>query len=177
MSLLNIDFSWALAINSYVAESNILTNIAVFGASYAQYIVIVVAFLLALRSREWMKIVAVSLVAAFIARVGVKELILHFISRARPFYESSDIQALITPPMDEIMQSFPSGHTIFFFALATVIFMKDKKLGAYFYLAAAFIGVSRVGVGVHYPGDIIGGALLGSLTGFIVYSLYKKFLK
>jgi undecaprenyl-diphosphatase len=107
--------------------------------------------------------------------VGVKEFILNFISRERPFHASGDITVLIPPPLDEIFQSFPSGHTIFFFALATVIYLKDKKWGLVFFLLAGFIGVSRIAVGVHYPTDIMAGVLLGALTGVGVYALYKKF--
>lgn len=177
MNFLLTDFAWALSLNGFIASSDILTKIAIFGASYAQYFVIGALFLLAFRSRDWMKVVAVSLAAAFIARVGVKELVLQFVARARPFHELSGIQALIPPPIDEVFQSFPSGHTIFFFAVATVVYMKDRRLGAYFYLAASFIGISRVAVGVHYPTDIVAGTLLGALTGGIVYCLYKKFAK
>jgi undecaprenyl-diphosphatase len=175
MNILATDFNWALALNSYVANSSIFTPIAIFGASYIQYLVLLILLLLAFKSRDWTKVVALSLVAAFVARLGVKGFFLLFIERARPFYTHLEIQILIPLPMREVFHSFPSGHTIFFFALATVIYMKDRKWGAFFYAVALVIGVSRVAVGVHYPTDILAGALLGIITGSLIYYLYKQF--
>jgi undecaprenyl-diphosphatase len=176
MTFFNIDFSLAHALNNYVASSSILTPIAIFGSSYIQYFVLLALLFMAFRSRDWVSIVVLSLVAAFAARVGVKELIVQFIERARPFYYSDDINLLIPEPLNEAFQSFPSGHTIFFFALATVVYLKDKKWGAVFYGAAIIIGVSRVAVGVHYPSDILAGAVLGIITGYLTYYIYKRFI-
>jgi undecaprenyl-diphosphatase len=176
MTFLDIDFSWAFALNSYVASSSILTPVAIFGASYIQYLILLVLFFITFKSRDWFRIVVLSLVAAFVARIGIKELVLQFIERARPFYAHEEIQVLIPSPLSEIFQSFPSGHTIFFFALATVVYLKDKKCGAVFYGAALIIGVSRVAVGVHYPSDILAGAVLGIMTGCLTYYIYKRFI-
>lgn len=175
MTFLSTDFGWALALNSYVADSSILTPLAIFGASFIQYFILLVLLGLIFKSRAWMKVAALSLSAAFVARAGVKEFILIFIERERPFYAHSEIQVLISPALSEVFQSFPSGHTIFFFALATVIYMKDRKWGTLFYVAALVIGISRVAVGVHYPSDILAGALFGIITGSLIYYIYKQF--
>jgi undecaprenyl-diphosphatase len=44
----------------------------------------------------------------------------------------------------------------------------NKKIGVYFLVAAALVGLSRVYVGVHYPFDILGGILLALVTVFIM---------
>jgi membrane-associated phospholipid phosphatase len=58
--------------------------------------------------------------------------------------------------------SFPSGHTSSAFAFATGVAHEYPPAGKPLYLLAALVAYSRVHTGVHYPGDTIVGALLGS---------------
>ncbi|MEU1504397.1 phosphatase PAP2 family protein [Kitasatospora sp. NPDC005748] len=60
--------------------------------------------------------------------------------------------------------SFPSNHTVIAFAAATALWFADRRLGAFAVAAAALMGASRVWVGVHYPHDVLVGALVGVLT-------------
>ena len=112
----------------------------------------------------------VALVAAVIARFGVAEFIRFFIHRPRPFL-ALQLPHLLT----DAAYSFPSGHTIFMFALATVVHMFDKKFGRFLYVSGFLIGMARVAGGVHYLSDILGGMILGILTGYIVYILWERF--
>jgi undecaprenyl-diphosphatase len=58
--------------------------------------------------------------------------------------------------------SFPSDHAVLFFALATGMFLVNRKLGVLLYLHSFFIiSLPRVFLGIHYPTDILGGALIG----------------
>jgi undecaprenyl-diphosphatase len=58
--------------------------------------------------------------------------------------------------------SFPSDHAILFFALATGMYYVNRKLGILLYLHAFFvICLPRVFLGIHFPTDILGGAVLG----------------
>ena len=59
--------------------------------------------------------------------------------------------------------SFPSGHAATSFAAATILSFAFPRLGPIFLVLAAAVGFSRVYVGVHYPLDIVGGAVLGVL--------------
>jgi len=70
--------------------------------------------------------------------------------------------------------SFPSGHAVVSFAIATAIFRHNKHLGAYAFLLALLISISRIFAGVHYPLDILAGAVIGILCGFSVKYLFKK---
>ncbi|MEO6806169.1 MAG: phosphatase PAP2 family protein [Edaphobacter sp.] len=71
-----------------------------------------------------------------------------------------DLQSLIN------WSSFPSDHAVFYFALATSIFLLSRKLGIAVYCYVFFvICAPRIYMGVHYPTDILAGALLGTGIG------------
>ncbi|GAA4876588.1 phosphatase PAP2 family protein [Kitasatospora terrestris] len=64
--------------------------------------------------------------------------------------------------------SLPSNHTVIAFAAAAVLWRCDRRLGAAAALAAVAMGASRVFVGVHYPHDVLAGALLGLALGALL---------
>ena len=70
--------------------------------------------------------------------------------------------------------SFPSGHTSAAFAAATVIFCANKRAGILALAFATLMGFSRLYLFVHYPSDVLVGALLGSLFGFVAYWLVEQ---
>ncbi len=78
----------------------------------------------------------------------------------------------------ESAYAFPSGHTTFFFALATVLYFHHKRLAYVTYVIGLAVGIARVYIGVHYPIDIVGGIVLGVLVGVAskyIYDIIKKY--
>ena len=67
----------------------------------------------------------------------------------------------------ERTHSFPSGHTATSFAAATVLSLLVPRYRVAFYVLAALIGFSRLYNGVHYPIDVLTGAVLGTLVGLL----------
>ncbi len=147
-------------------------TLLVFFAEYFPYLVAAVFVILALWPRAasigWRFLIE-GLLAGFFARGGV-ELIRLFVHRPRPFIADSSIIPLIS----ESSYSFPSGHAAFFFALAAVVYLHNRRAGIWFFAAAAAIGLARVLAGVHYISDILGGALLGLAVGYGVWRFTKK---
>lgn len=95
-------------------------------------------------------------------------------SRPRPFVTHTEIDAIIEKMRVDV-SSFPSSHTYISFAFATSIFLYGhKKLGIFLYIISILIALSRVAVGLHYPSDIIGGALLGISSGIIAYVIVQS---
>ena len=91
----------------------------------------------------------------------VAETIRYFIHRPRPFL-SHEVHQLLS----EVSYSFPSGHATFFFALSTGIFFYHRKLGILFYVSTVCMVIGRVISGIHYPSDIVAGAIIGIICGW-----------
>ncbi|MBI4837321.1 MAG: phosphatase PAP2 family protein [Candidatus Portnoybacteria bacterium] len=58
--------------------------------------------------------------------------------------------------------------------MSTAIYFYNKKWGTAFFIASILMNVSRIVAGVHYPSDIIGGAIVGIAVGWLVFALFGK---
>jgi len=92
-----------------------------------------------------------------------------FFPTLRPFLIDGQPVMTLTVPADG---AFPSQHAALAFALGVTIFMHDRKVGWFYLIGAIAIGIARVVANVHYPVDIIGGALLGTLVAVIVEKIH-----
>jgi undecaprenyl-diphosphatase len=81
--------------------------------------------------------------------------------RQRPSLRYHEPEPLVTVPASG---SFPSGHAATSFAAATMLSFAFPRLAPLLFVLALAVGFSRVYVGVHYPLDIVGGAVLGTLV-------------
>lgn len=121
--------------------------------------------------RNW-EMVSVALVAGLIARFGITELTRFFYDRPRPFEILPDLHQLV---FHNGGGAFPSGHASFYFALAAVIGRYHPKTSILFYIAAALLTFSRVAAGIHWPSDILGGAVIGIAVGLFAVSVFRRF--
>lgn len=105
-------------------------------------------------------------------------LVFIFWQRPTPIVTYPQLIAPDIAGISETFGSFPSSHTYIVFAIATsVILYGHKKLGSFLVLLALLVAIGRVGTGLHYPSDILGGIILGILSGYIVYSICCKWEK
>ena len=103
--------------------------------------------------------------------VGLK----YSIHRDRPYQTYPTIKPLDT----EVTPSMPSGHTASAFNVATslTLFYPKWYVAVPAYTWATGVAYSRLYLGVHYPSDVLAGAILGSGTAWLTYYLNKKWFR
>ncbi|MBE0697778.1 MAG: phosphatase PAP2 family protein [Anaerolineaceae bacterium] len=104
------------------------------------------------------------------------ELIKAMVERSRPFLTLEGTRII---GWRERGKSFPSGHTSQAFFMMTLLVHHHEPhatIGLLLYFTAGLVGLTRIYVGAHYPRDVVGGAILGSVWG-IFTSLIEVYLK
>ena len=108
--------------------------------------------------------------------------------RDRPYMtiESNKINLLVKVSQNEdgsykqtqsSQKSFPSNHSANIWALSLIVGYLYANTKKYFITLAFFISVSRVYIGVHYPIDVIFGALMGIMISMLLIVLYQKLIR
>ncbi|MEE8162501.1 MAG: phosphatase PAP2 family protein, partial [Anaerolineae bacterium] len=104
-----------------------------------------------------------AIIVLFVANIVLKLCNLVYF-RPRPFVDH-EVNLLFYRPTDS---SFPSNPATVGFSIAAAIWLYNRRLGALLLVLATLFGLSRIYCGVHYPSDIIAGALLGALSAYLV---------
>jgi len=179
----NIDISIFLWLNAYAGVSPVLDGIIVFLAESLWYLVTAAAAVILLVSflprwsylkKRHLELLGITFFSAIMARFVITEFIRLIIPRPRPF----EILEFITPLiLHDPGASFPSGHASFVFAIAAAVFFYYPRLGVLFFFAAFFTGLGRVIAGVHWPSDILAGAMVGIATSWFMIFAFRKYLK
>ncbi|OGZ00097.1 MAG: hypothetical protein A2945_00160 [Candidatus Liptonbacteria bacterium RIFCSPLOWO2_01_FULL_52_25] len=149
----------------------LLDDAAVFLAKYLPYLLIAGFLYFAFRrkSRRARFLIFVECALAVILARGIITEVFHFFYHyPRPY-----IALNFTPLVAESSYSFPSGHAAWFFALAMAVYYHNRKLGIFYFVCAALISLARVFAGVHWPLDILTGAVFGVLSAMIIHKLLK----
>ncbi len=95
----------------------------------------------------------------------------HLIGRVRPCHALDGVRLLVGCGGS---YSMPSGHSTNIFAAMVFLSLRYRKFFPAFLTVAFLVAYSRVYVGVHYPGDILAGAMLGSLVAFVYFQAEKR---
>lgn len=158
----------------------LLDAVGIFFAVYAIYVLAVagcsvfIAESVARRSISSCIKPILSITMAVIIALAINVCISSTYFRERPFV-ALEISPLIAETPTS--KSFPSNHTATAFALATVVFVSRRRLGSGLLACAILIGLSRIFVGVHYPGDILAGAGIGILSAIYVSFLFNRYVR
>jgi undecaprenyl-diphosphatase len=100
------------------------------------------------------------------------------INRKRPLVFLETLSKLSEGPGEILDPSFPSAHTLFAFMMATLLATWFPRYRIIFYIVAAFIGWTRIYLGLHFPTDVIAGGLLGyGITRLFLYWIDLRLAK
>ncbi|MFH1956027.1 MAG: phosphatase PAP2 family protein [Patescibacteria group bacterium] len=167
-------------LNNLAGKSVCFDSIVVFCGDYLPYILVLGFALLLIFSKKdqisKLRFLFFSAVSVFTARIVITEIIRYFYFHPRPFVNNAVHQLIF----HETTGSFPSGHAAFFFALATAITLghlvskRTLSVPIIFFLGAILIGLARVIAGIHWPLDILSGALIGIISSVLVAKFFKK---
>jgi membrane-associated phospholipid phosphatase len=92
--------------------------------------------------------------------------------RERPFARLSDVESLV---QHSAKRSFPSRHVASGLAMATIGRRAQPGLGLAMSVVAWLLGLSRVASGLHYPSDVLAGALLGGVIGRLLRDAPRRY--
>lgn len=168
LTITNLDIQWFYFVNQSMHNAffNVVMPI-ISNAGENGLIWLLVALFLYLGGPKTRKASFLMLMALFVSFVLGEEILKHIFQRPRPFVSLEGVNLLIAPPGSF---SFPSGHAANAFASSLIVARKVPRL-FWLVLLAVIMAFSRVYVGVHYPLDILGGALLGVLCARLVLGL------
>lgn len=108
----------------------------------------------------------VAAVLSALLALAVAHLIGGLWDRPRPYEALGSVHLFVAPSGDP---SFPSDHATAAFAIAVALLLRNRRVGVVALMMAVVLSVSRVAVGVHYPSDILGGAVIGSLAALVLW--------
>lgn len=166
----SLDYTLFRAVNGLAGRSSALDALM---AGSAKYLPIVFALALVALWLSWrprnQRGALLAGVSALVA-LGLGQIIGKAFPRPRP-YLSHTVNQLIPPSLDT---SFPSDHAILGFAVAVMVWRYNKGAGVVLLTLALLMAIARVFVSAHYPADVLGGALLGSVTSVALTGLSER---
>ncbi|HEX5429587.1 MAG TPA: phosphatase PAP2 family protein [Patescibacteria group bacterium] len=169
---MTLDHNLFLTINGWAGHSAILDKIGTFvGGDYFLYLFGLAVILLWFNKRL-RKNVYLAIVSGILARGIIAEVLKRLVHRPRPFQVLKVHQLIVD---NEAGNSFPSGHAVAYFVFAFA-FLGTEYFWPFF-VAACIGSLGRVFVGVHYPLDVIAGAIIGAAITWIIQKSFKYFSK
>lgn len=172
-SLQHIDAILSALINGFARQAPFVDAVMI---GFAQLGVPILLVAMAVQwwsgaDRQATRLILVAAGFAFFLGLGLNQILLLMIDRPRPYLEG--VTTLLIPPSAD--PSFPSDHATAVFAIAVTFLLGGMRKRGLLFLAAAFlVALSRVFVGIHYLGDVLGGALTGGIAAVIVQVAYRR---
>lgn len=154
-----MDLSLTRALNDLLVRHDVLEDALTWyaGASQLLFAIALLALLALPRTRSVAIVAAIATPAALLVAATVSALL----PRARPFVSHPGLHTFVAHAADP---GFPSDHAAASFAIATAMILGSRRIGGVLLAAAALLAVSRVAIGVHYPSDVLAGAMIGVLA-------------
>lgn len=161
-----------LAVNQYAGKMSLLDTVAIGAAELMPYLFIVVLGVLWFSADIERKKSSVLAGCSVLVGLLISYAVSLFYFHPRPFMQKLGT-SLVSHAPDT---SFPSDHTTLVFCIAIFLLFdrRTRKLGTLLCLLSAIGGMARVYVGVHFPLDILGAAVVGGISSLLVLLVFKK---
>jgi undecaprenyl-diphosphatase len=172
VAVLGLDAALTHWVNSFAGISPAFDSAWIFLAKWAIYVLVATMALRwwILSPRLEQRFIAVSCGLSTLLSLGFNQGILQFIDRVRP-YDQGVSHAITARSVDP---SFPSDHATVVFAIAFTLHLQSDRFAWAYGLAAVLVSVSRVYVGLHFVGDIVGSAATALVAAFVVNAIYRR---
>ncbi|MBC2684689.1 undecaprenyl-diphosphatase [Bacillus toyonensis] len=168
-SQLNIDAF--RAINDLGKQYSPLNSTMVFLAEYMVYFLGLIIMTYWFTQSRKNKMMIIQAMVAFVTAEIIGKLAGKLHLNYQPFAVLPNVNKLVDHAVDN---SFPSDHTILFFSICFSFCLVRKKARFLWFVLAFCVAISRIWVGVHYPFDVIIGALIGIISALFSYWLTPK---
>lgn len=171
MNFLEENINLFRMVNDLGKQYPYLNPAMVFIAEFMVYFLVLgVIFIWFTRNKQSrMMIVCATITFVFAEIIG--KIVGKFHSNNQPFAELTNVNKLIEKAVDN---SFPSDHTILFYSFCVSFWLFRKGWWFLWVILAFLVGISRIWVGVHYPADILVGAIISIISSSIVYLVVPK---
>ncbi len=172
---MNLDISLILWIQQLL-YTDFLASVVVFLTDKKNYIIpcaLAIGITLYREKSRGLWVIIIFLVAIFLTDFVTAKILKPFFARIRPCHISSEIQLYINCSHS---YSFPSIHAANTFAIATIWMLIYRNARFWIFGLAIFSAGSRVYLGVHYPSDVIAGAICGILISVLIFKIFHPFL-
>ncbi|MEH7352844.1 undecaprenyl-diphosphatase [Neobacillus drentensis] len=171
MSISQVNIDVFRAINDLGKEYDSLNPIAIFIADYMVYVLLIGLIVYWFTRTNQNRMMVIQSVFAFVIAEVLGKIAGIFNSHFQPFVELPHVNKLIEHAVDN---AFPSDHSILFFSVCFSIWLVRKKEGWVWLTVACLVGGSRIWVGVHFPGDVLTGAIIGICAALFAYWIVPK---
>lgn len=167
-----MDWSLLHSLNDFLAAHDGVEDVLLFyvEASEALFIAtLAIVFVLAggARNIAWRR-ASVAAVLSAGAALAVAKGISELVDRTRPFVaDPHGVHLFASHAADP---GFPSDHATAAFAVAVAILLRKRGWGVVALVAASVLSAGRVALGVHFPSDVLAGAILGSAMALVLWS-------
>jgi undecaprenyl-diphosphatase len=167
-----VDWPVTHALNSLLAHHDGLEDplVAFVNASEALFLAMLVVAFVAVRGparRGVQRAVVAAGLSAGLA-LAIAKVVSTLVDRARPFVAHPHAVHLFAHHAAD--PGLPSDHATAAFAIAVAILLRYRRWGAVMLALATILAVGRVAIGVHYPTDVIAGALLGTASALVLWA-------
>ncbi len=153
-------FNHTLSVGFLDKFFSIITNVNNW---YIAYVILLLLTFIKGGTKGKLAVLSVILLVIFTDQLGYR-ILKEYFERVRPCNALPDV---LTPLGCTGSFSFPSNHALNNFAAAVFFYRLYPHLKYSLFITASLVALSRVYLGLHYPSDILGGAIIGSAFGYL----------